>query len=76
VRIPSKELLLAFDDVLELPRGTLKGEEKLENLENWNSMAIITLIALGEECGVRLSDEQLISSRTISDVLKLFGIRD
>jgi acyl carrier protein len=74
--MPRKELLLSFDDVLQLPSGTLKGEEKLENLENWDSMAIITLMALGQECGVRLSDEQLISSRTISDVLELFGIRD
>ena len=71
-----EEILHSLDDLLELPRGTLKGVEKLEKLENWNSLAVITLIALGEECGVHFSDERLIGCQTVGDVLKLFGVSD
>ena len=41
------EFLLEMDEILDLPAGTLRGHEKLEELQNWDSTSLITFIALG-----------------------------
>ena len=41
--------LLEIDEILGLRAGTLRGDEKLEDLQNWDSTALIRLfIALAE----------------------------
>lgn len=61
-----------MDDLLELPAGALKGAEKLEELEQWNSMAMIGFIALADtNNGVRLSPRQIVTCSTIDDLLHL-----
>ena len=44
-----KEFLLALDEMLELDPGTLTGDETLESLEAWDSLAVISFIALVDE---------------------------
>lgn len=39
------EFLTLLDDILELPAGTLRGTEELASLENWDSLAIVSVIA-------------------------------
>jgi acyl carrier protein len=69
------EFLSALDRILELPEGTLTGSEKLENLENWNSLAMIDFIALADtNNGVKLSARQIGRSETVSDLLELAKI--
>ena len=69
-----KELLLEMDDILDLPAGTLRGEEELEGLENWDSTALITLIALAESNnGVHISPGQIVNCTTVADLLRLAG---
>jgi hypothetical protein len=66
------EFLRSFDTILELPEGTLKGSEKLEDLENWNSMAMIDFIALADtNNNVKLSARQIGSAETVADLLQL-----
>src|SRR5258708_4150613 len=43
-----QQFLHSMDKLLELPRGTLTGDEKLHDLEQWNSMAMISFIALAD----------------------------
>ena len=38
------EFLLEMDEILDLPAGTLRGHEKLEELQNWDSTSLITLL--------------------------------
>jgi acyl carrier protein len=65
-----KEFLLSMDKLVELPRGTLKGDEKLNDLEQWNSLAIISFIALVDTNNrVKVSLGQIMSSVTVSDLL-------
>lgn len=67
-----KEFLLEMDEILGLPVGTLRGEEKLEELENWDSTSLITLIALAAtNNGVRISPDQIVNCSTVSDLLLL-----
>jgi acyl carrier protein len=66
------EFLVLIDDLLELPHGTLTGEEKLENLEGWNSLALICYMSLVDEhTGVKLSPRQFVSCESVNDLLAL-----
>ena len=66
------EFLVLIDDLLELPQGTLTGEEKLENLEGWNSLALICYMSLADEhMGVKLSPRQFVSCESVNDLLAL-----
>ena len=68
------EFLLEMDQILGLRAGTLRGDEKLEELENWDSTSLITLIALADtNNGVRISLGQVVNCTTVADVLHLAG---
>ena len=67
-----KDFLLSMDKLVELPRGTLQGDEKLNDLEQWNSLAIISFIALVDSNNrVKVSLGQIMSSVTVSDLLNV-----
>lgn len=69
------EFLTTIDELLELPPGTLRGEEKLEDLEQWNSLAVVGFIGIADEhCGQTLSPRLLAGCRTVNDLLGLAGI--
>ena len=67
-----EEFLVEMDDILELPAGSLKGSEKLDDLEQWNSTAMIGFIALADtNNGVRISPRQIVNCATVADLLEL-----
>ena len=67
-----KEFLSSMDTMLELPEGTLTGSEQLEDLEQWNSMAMLSFIALADENNrVKLPIRKLASCTTVSELLEL-----
>ena len=39
------ELYATLDDILEIPIGTLTGNEALETLDGWDSVAVVNFIA-------------------------------
>ncbi len=64
-----------MDNVLELPDHTLTGSEQLDDLENWNSLAMIGYIALADSNnGVKLSPRQIRDCNSIDDLGRLAGI--
>lgn len=68
------EFLAKIDELLELPAGTLRGPEKLEELENWNSLAVVGFIGLADEhFGVTLAPRLLAGCATVDDLVKLAG---
>ncbi|WP_298370002.1 phosphopantetheine-binding protein [Azospirillum sp.] len=70
-----KDFLLALDEALELDPGTLTGEETLESLESWDSLAVISFIALVDETmGVVVEGEKLAQAKTVADLLALAGV--
>jgi hypothetical protein len=67
-----KEFLLEMDDVLELPAGSLQGAERLEDLAQWNSTAMIGYVALADTNNqTRISPRQIVNCVTIDDLLSL-----
>jgi hypothetical protein len=64
------EFLAQMDEILDLPAGTLTGGEKLAELENWNSMAMLGFIALADtNNGARIQPRQIVSCVTVDDLL-------
>jgi acyl carrier protein len=66
------KFFLEMDEILDLPAGTLRGHEKLEELQNWDSTSLITFIALAEtNGGVSISPGQVATCATVADLLRL-----
>lgn len=66
------EFLQQMDDILNLPGGTLRGDEKLADVENWDSTSLIMFIALAESNnGEQISPAQIVSCTTVTDLLRL-----
>jgi len=70
--VTREEFLTQLDELLELPAGTLKGGEKLEELENWNSLAMVSFMTLVDEhFKIKLSPRQFVNCATVNDLLSL-----
>jgi len=71
-KMTREEFLLEMDEILGLHAGTLRGNEKLEELEKWDSTALISLIVLAEaNTGAQISPEQVVGCSTVADLLRL-----
>jgi acyl carrier protein len=67
-----EQFLLGMDEFLGLPAGTLRGDEKLQELKNWDSTALISLIVLAEiNNNVQITPDQVVDCTTIADLLRL-----
>lgn len=65
-----KEKLLLLEEMLELNEGELNEETQLSDIDNWDSMAKISLIALMDEKFQKtITSEQIKKFSTISDIL-------
>ena len=67
-----EEFVRALEEILEMDPGTLKDAAKLQDLEHWDSVAMVTLMSVvDEKCGVQLSPRRLAGCVTVSDVYQL-----
>jgi acyl carrier protein len=68
------EFLSYMSEILDVPPGVLTGAEKLDDLEGWNSMAMVGFIAFADEhFGKTLSPRQFAACGTIADLGTLAG---
>ncbi len=72
-----QEFLLQMDEILGLNPGTLRGDEKLENLKNWDSTALISLLVVAEaNNNVPIAPDQVVGCSTVADLLRLAQVQD
>ena len=67
------EFLATIDDILDLPPGTVKGDENLKELPaTWDSLAIVSYIAaVNGLFGVVLSGEKVKATKTVPELVAL-----
>jgi acyl carrier protein len=66
------EFFALIDELLDLPAGTLKGPDVLED-NGWSSVSALGLMALGDEqFGVLVPPAKLAQCRTADDLASLF----
>ena len=69
-----EEKITMFEDMLELDGGSLQPEMKLNEIPEYDSMAKLSLIVMmDEECGKKLSGEQIREFKTVQDILDFLG---
>ena len=67
-----QEFIAAFEEILEMAPGTLVETAKLEDLEHWDSVAMVTLMSVvDEKVGVQLSPRKIAGCKTVKDVYQL-----
>ncbi len=67
-----KEFLDLFEEVIEADPGTISIDDYIENIGSWNSIAIMSFIALiDENFDVILSPEGISEVETIKDLYTL-----
>lgn len=65
-----EEKIAVLEDMLELENGTLTVETKLSTVDEFDSMAKLSLIVISdEEFGKKLTGDQLREFKTIGDIL-------
>jgi len=67
-----QQFLNKICEILEIDMDSLVGDESLDMLDNWDSLAVISFIALAdEELGVIVDADKLSSATNIQDLLNL-----
>jgi acyl carrier protein len=67
-----QEFIRAFEEILEMETGTLTETAKLEELEHWDSVAMVSLMSVvDEKSGVHLSPRRVASCVTVNDLYLL-----
>jgi len=70
----NQALLEKFAELLEMPPGSLTGAERLADLEAWDSLAVMSFMALADEhCGVTVAPKSIAACQTVNDLLALAG---
>ena len=69
-----KEKLALLEDMLELDGGALAPETELALIDEYDSMAKLSLIVLfDDECGKKLTGEEIRTFKTVGDILAAMG---
>ncbi|MGI6085621.1 MAG: phosphopantetheine-binding protein [Acetivibrionales bacterium] len=67
-----KEKLALLEEMLELDEGSLSPETSLESINEWDSVAALSLIVLmDEEFGRQLTGKEIKDLKYINDILSL-----
>lgn len=65
-----EEKLSLIAEALDIEPGTLKPETRLEDLQEWDSLGMVSLIAmLDKHFSVRLQPEEIRALVTVEDIL-------
>lgn len=64
-----QEKLEVLEDILELDEGTLKVEDSLENIDEWDSMSKLYLVTyVKKEMQKRLTVDEIKNFETVQDI--------
>jgi acyl carrier protein len=63
-----------LDELFELDEGTVTGAERLDALGEWDSLRVVSLIALVDErFQIILPAEGFADAKTVQDLVAMFG---
>jgi acyl carrier protein len=69
-----REFLSELEEILEADPGSLKGNEPLNGLEGWDSLAVVSLIAMvDEQLDMTLSPKKIAKAGSVADIIGLLG---
>lgn len=72
IEMTEKEKIAMLEEMLELDEGSLSPETSLESINEWDSVAALSLIVLmDEEFGRQLTGKEIKDLKYINDILSL-----
>lgn len=70
-----EKIIEVIEKTLNIPKGTINEESKIEEVEGWDSLAHVLIIGeLESELGVSIPMEEAIEIETVSDLLEKAGV--
>ncbi|ESE41172.1 acyl carrier protein [Shewanella xiamenensis] len=67
-----QEFLNQLEEILELDTNTLKGNEVLLDIEQWDSLAFLSIIAMADEhFDIVIQGDKLEQIKTVDDLVAL-----
>ncbi len=68
----NQEKMNLLEEIMELDEGTLKPEDELESYPEWDSITVLSFIALmDEKFHKTISGKEIKEFKTVEDVLKV-----
>lgn len=69
-----QEFYSNLENALEADPGTVKGQESLKDLPKWDSLAVISFIAMVDSTmELSLSARDILACQTVGDLMSLCG---
>ena len=69
------EFLMHIDELLEQPAGTVRGDTRLRAIDGWDSLAIMSFMAMvDEQCQCRLKPVEIAKCETIDHLYALVAV--
>lgn len=66
-----EDKMIIVEDTLDVEAGSLKEDTKLVNLEEWDSLAKLNIMALAKKRkGLAIDADQLMDCKTVSDLFE------
>ncbi len=70
-----EEFITELEEIFQLDEGTLNLSQKLEDMEEWDSMAALALIGLFDSMlSKELPADEITKFETIEDIIKFAGL--
>lgn len=71
-----KEKIIALmEEVLQVPEGMVTEDTRMEDLEEWDSLAHVMLIGeLEEKLGIEISLDEAVEITTVREILEKAGV--
>lgn len=71
-----KDFLVLIENIIEMDPNTLSGNELISDLERWDSLTVVSFIAMvDEKFSVTLSPQKISAAKSIQDLVVLLGDR-
>ena len=71
-----QEFIASIEELLEIDPGSIGLATQLDSLEQWDSLAFVSFLALADsKYGVRVTPTELRARKSIADLMKLVGKR-
>lgn len=69
------EFITELEDILSLDEGDLSAQSNLKEIEDWDSLAVISVIALiDKKIGKKIDVLSIKECTTVADLIKIAGL--
>lgn len=67
-----REKLALIEECMDLDAGTIKEDDELDSFEEWDSVTVLSIIAMvDEKFHKTLSGEDIKAAKTVADILAM-----